>query len=121
MPITKLEAGLQSQRTAAAISSARPRRPIGWFSIASDMSSSPFSIMLATIGVSIVPGQTVDANASGCIFERGALGEANDAVFRGVIRSAAGEPDETAEGRAVDDRAGVLRPHLSQLMFQAGP
>jgi putative ABC transport system permease protein len=57
-PRRGLAAGLQNQRTVAAISSAVPRRPIGWLWIASVMSSSPLAIMSATIGVSIVPGQT---------------------------------------------------------------
>src|SRR5437899_2700362 len=54
----KLAAGLQSQSTAAAISSAVPRRPIGWLRTASAMSSSSLASMSATMGVSIVPGQT---------------------------------------------------------------
>jgi hypothetical protein len=51
-------AGLQSHSTAPAISSARPRRPIGWFATASGTLSSPLAIISVTIGVSIVPGQT---------------------------------------------------------------
>jgi hypothetical protein len=49
---------LHSQRTDAAISSPWPRRPIGIAAVASARSSSPLAAMSATIGVSMVPGQT---------------------------------------------------------------
>jgi hypothetical protein len=57
-PTTKLEASLQSQRTAAATSSARPSRPIGCIFRISSMIDGIFATMSWTIGVSIVQGQT---------------------------------------------------------------
>jgi hypothetical protein len=74
--------GLQSHRTAAAISSARPSRPIGWFCTASGTSSSPWSIMAWTIGVWIVPGQTALMRMPrGGVLQGGAAGEADHAVL----------------------------------------
>jgi hypothetical protein len=58
MPMMKLAPGLHSNRTDAAISSPWPRWPIGVAAAASAGSSSPLAIMSATIGVSIVTGQT---------------------------------------------------------------
>ena len=55
---TKLAPGLHSQRTDAAISTPRPRRPIGVVAVAAARSSSPLAIMSGTIGVSMVPGPT---------------------------------------------------------------
>ena len=51
-------AGAASQRTAAAISSARPRRPIGWSRMNCFIASGWLWIRSAAIGVSITPGQT---------------------------------------------------------------
>src|SRR6266550_8163321 len=57
-PVTKLAKGLHSQTTAAAISSGRPSRPIGWSLTISSIVSDSLAIMSATIGVSMVPGHT---------------------------------------------------------------
>ena len=57
-PSTRLAAGLHNQRAAAATSSGRPGRPIGWSRIISFIASGWFSIMSAAMGVSIKPGQT---------------------------------------------------------------
>src|SRR3954470_3859366 len=57
-PITKLAPGLHSQSTAAATSSALPRRPIDCCFMISVMASAWPDNMSAAIGVSIVPGQT---------------------------------------------------------------
>src|SRR4051812_32499717 len=54
----------------------------------------------------------VDADAARRVFERGAFGEAEDAVLGGVVGGAAGVADEAAERRAVDDRAAALLAHL---------
>jgi hypothetical protein len=63
----------------------------------------------------------IDADAARCVFQRCALGKAEDAVFGGVVGGAAGISDQAAQGRAVDDDAGALRTHLAQLMFHARP
>lgn len=39
----------------------------------------------------------VDADATGAVFEGGALGQANDAMLGGVVRGAAGVADQAAE------------------------
>src|SRR6266699_4583736 len=54
----RLAPGLHSQRTAAAISSGRPSRPIGWSLTMSSMVIDSLAIMSATIGVSMAPGHT---------------------------------------------------------------
>jgi hypothetical protein len=78
--------------------------------------------MSATMGVSIVPGQTALMRIPrGGVLEGGALGQAEHAVFGGVEGGAAGEPDEAAERGAVDDRAAALLAHLSQLVLDARP
>jgi Zinc-binding dehydrogenase len=69
----RLAPGLESQSTAAAISSARPSRPIGWFATASGTLSSPLAIMSVTMGVSMVPGQY---GATDIVTERGDAGVA---------------------------------------------
>src|SRR5215213_7481925 len=63
----------------------------------------------------------VDADAAGRVLEGSALGEADDAVFGGVVGGAAREPDQAAERGAVDDGAAALRAHRPQLVLHAGP
>ena len=62
-------------------------------------------------GVDRAGADCVDADAARRVFERGALREPDHTVLGGVIRSAAGEPDEAAERSAVDDGAGALFAH----------
>jgi hypothetical protein len=69
----RLAAVLQSHRTAAAISSARPRRPMGWLAIASATLSSSLAIMSVTIGVSMVPGQMALTRMPRGAYSRAAL------------------------------------------------
>jgi hypothetical protein len=42
-------------------------------------------------------------------------------VFGGVVRGAAGQPDQPAEGGTVDDGAAALGAYLSSCFMQAGP
>src|SRR5215208_6099667 len=63
----------------------------------------------------------VDADAAGSVLEGRALGEADDAVFGGVVGGAARESDQAAERGAVDDGAAALRAHRPQLVFHARP
>jgi hypothetical protein len=78
--------------------------------------------MSVTIGVWIVPGQTAFMRMpTRGVFQRGALGESDDAVLGGVIRGTARQSDEPAERGAVDDGAAALRAHLTQLVLHAGP
>jgi hypothetical protein len=63
----------------------------------------------------------VDADASRGVLERGAAGEAEHAVFGGVVGGAPRQADEAAQRGAVDDRAVALRSHLRELVLHAGP
>ena len=65
-PLTYDDAGLQSQRTTAAIPSGADRIA-GWpeAAVAASGSSSPKAVMLSTIGVSIVSRQTASAGGPG--------------------------------------------------------
>src|SRR3954447_2572802 len=63
----------------------------------------------------------VDADPARRVLQRGALGEAEDAVLGGMVGGAAGVADEAAERRTVDDRAAALLAHLAQLVLHARP
>jgi len=78
--------------------------------------------MSATIGVSIVPGQTALMRIPrGRVFQRGALGQAEHAVLGGVVGGASGVADQAAKRRAVHDRPTALLAHLAQLVLHARP
>ena len=120
--MTKLAPGLQSQMTAAAISSARPSRPTRLV---------PHDL-LHRIRLARQHGcdhrrfdgpraHGVDADAPGCIFERSALRQPDHPVLRRVIDGSARKAHEPAERGAVDDRATSLGAHLTQLVFHAAP
>src|SRR2546423_10009084 len=107
--MTKLAPGLQSQMTAAAISSARPSRPTRLV---------PHDL-LHRIRLARQHGcdhrrfddpraHGVDADAPGCIFERSALRQPDHPVLRRVIDGSARKAHEPAERGAVDDRAAPV-------------
>src|SRR5437870_6691153 len=54
----------------------------------------------------------IDADAPGGIFKSSALGEANHAVFGGMIDSPAGDANEASDRRIIHDRATFLRALL---------
>src|SRR6266566_4107965 len=64
------------------------------------MASGSFANISSTIGVSMVPGHTV-------------LGR--------MVRCSAGDADQAADRRAVDDGAASALTHLTQLVFHAAP
>src|SRR5438876_4871702 len=120
--MTKLAPGLQSQRTAAAISSGRPSRPMGTSFIISFMASASLVSMPSTIGVSNdTRTYSVDTDAPRGIFERSAFREPKHTVLGGVIHSPTGDAHETTKRRVADDRAAPLLAHLAQLGFHAVP
>src|SRR5438067_4618378 len=89
-PVTKLAKGLHSQRTAAAISSGRPSRPIGWSLTISSMVSASLAIMSSDhvsnhwrLDGSRAHG--IDANASGGIFKRGTLRQTDHSMLGGMV------------------------------------
>jgi hypothetical protein len=63
----------------------------------------------------------IDADAARRVLQRGALGQAEDAVLGRVVGRATGIADKPAERRAVHDRAAALRAHLAQLVLHARP
>src|SRR5215831_10260405 len=63
----------------------------------------------------------IDANATCGIVQSRALGEPNHAVLGGLVCSAFGAPHQSANRRAVDDRATSLLAHLAQLKLHATP
>src|SRR5664279_1924122 len=86
------------------------------------MASAWVSIMSADMPVRMTPGQTALMRIPrGCVFERGALGQADDAVFGRVVGRASWLSDQAAEGGAVDDGAAALVAHVVQFVFHAGP
>jgi hypothetical protein len=112
--------GLQSQRTAAAISFACPE-PADRLVL--DRLRHVELALLDHAGDhrGIDRSEADDVDADAALFERGALGEPEHAVLRGVVRSAARKPNESAERKAVDDGARPLHPHLSPLVLHARP
>jgi hypothetical protein len=77
--------------------------------------------MSVTIGVSIVRADGVDLDAAWRVLQRGAFGEAEDAVLGGVVGGAAGQANEAPERGAVHDRPAALIAHLAQLVLHAVP
>ena len=63
----------------------------------------------------------VDADAAWRVFQCGAAGQADHSVLGGVVGRAAGDADQAAERRAVDDRAAALGAHLAQFVLHARP
>ena len=63
----------------------------------------------------------VDADPAGRVFERRALGQAEDAGLGGVVDGAARESHQAAQRGAVDDGAAALRAHRPKLVLHAGP
>lgn len=55
----------------------------------------------------------IDANASSGIFERSALGQPEHAVLGCMVDGSAGDADQAANGRAVDNRPAALLAHLA--------
>jgi hypothetical protein len=53
--------------------------------------------MRATMGVSIVPGHGVDADAAGGVLQRCACGQTDYSVLGGVIGGSAGVADEPGQ------------------------
>jgi hypothetical protein len=92
-PTTKLAAGLQSQSTAAAISSApQPADPL----IGHGLGHIEFALgdhVLDHRGLDGSRADRVHADAAGRVLEGRAPGEADDAVFGGVVGGAARESD----------------------------
>src|SRR5437773_6297496 len=85
------------------------------------MASGSLANMSATIGVLIVPGHTIDANSSGGIFERSALRQPDHSVLGCMVHCSAGNADQTANRRVVDDGTASLLAHLAQLILHAVP
>src|SRR5438105_8432233 len=63
----------------------------------------------------------VDPDAPGRVLQRRALGQAEHAMLRRVVRAPPGAAHEPPERRAVHDRAAALLPHLAQLELHAAP
>src|SRR6266550_2596359 len=63
----------------------------------------------------------IDANTSGGIFERSALRQPDHSVLGCMVGCAAGDADQTANRRVVDDGAASLLAHLAELVFHAVP
>src|SRR5216683_3894600 len=63
----------------------------------------------------------VDANASCGVVERRAFCEPQHAVLRGLVCSAFGAGDQSADRRAVDDCTTTLLEHLAKLELHATP
>src|SRR5262249_15316951 len=61
------------------------------------------------------------ADASGCIFKSSALGEADHAVFGGMIDGPTGNADEASDRRIVHDGATLLLAHLEQFVLHTEP
>src|SRR6266576_5756953 len=64
---------------------------------------------------------SINANSSGGIFERGAPREPDHSVLGCMVHCAAGNADQTANRRVVDDGAASLLAHLAQLVLHAVP
>src|SRR5213593_1771632 len=64
---------------------------------------------------------SINANSSGGIFERGALRQPDHSVLGCMVHCAAGNADQTANRRVVDDGAASLLTHLAQLILHAVP
>src|SRR6266699_1530355 len=63
----------------------------------------------------------VDADASGGILERRALGESEHSVLSCVVYGSTGQADQPTDRRAVHNCAATLLAHLLQLVFHAVP
>src|SRR5262245_26221559 len=63
----------------------------------------------------------IDANATCRLVQSRALGEPNHPVLGGLVCSAFGAAHQSANRRAVDDRATSLLAHLAQLKLHATP
>src|SRR5437660_9613846 len=63
----------------------------------------------------------IDANSSGGIFERSALRQPDHSVLGCMVGCSAGDTDQTANRRVVDDGAASLLAHLAQLVLHAVP
>jgi hypothetical protein len=63
--------------------------------------------------------KVIHADAARRTLESCALRQADDSMFRGVVRSALRTADQTAQRRAVDDNAAALVAHLPQLELHA--
>src|SRR5439155_3516253 len=63
----------------------------------------------------------IHADAASRVLKRGALGEADHAMLRGVIRSTLIAADQAAERRAVHDGAAALFAHNLKLELHAAP
>src|SRR6266850_6802549 len=63
----------------------------------------------------------IDANSSGGIFERSTLRQPDHSVLGRMVGCAAGDTDQTANRRVVDDGAASLLAHLAELVFHAVP
>src|SRR5205814_1410751 len=63
----------------------------------------------------------VNANATRCIFEGGALGESDHSMLCGVVGPAPDTAYKSPKRRAIDDGSTFLLAHLSQLELHATP
>src|SRR6266404_1226657 len=63
----------------------------------------------------------IDTDASGGIFKSSTFGEADHAVFGGMVDSPAGDADEASDRRIVHDHATFLLAHLEQFVLHAEP
>src|SRR6266705_1195552 len=63
----------------------------------------------------------IDANSSGGIFERSALRQPDHSVLGCMVDCAAGDADQTANRRVVDDGGPSLLAHVAQLVLHAVP
>jgi hypothetical protein len=72
-------------------------------------------------GVDHARAHGIDADAARRIIHRGALRQADHAMFSSVVGRPARQPDKAADRGTVDDSAATLRAHLAQLMLHTGP
>jgi hypothetical protein len=78
--------------------------------------------MSVTIGVSMVPGQIALIRIPRGAYSKAALRvRPMTPCLAAWYAARPGQPDESAEGRAVDDGATAVVAHLMQLMLHAGP